>query len=404
MKPDTMRRIDFYVGVPLTFACSVLFSILRFFKPIRTVKPSKILFLELSEMGSTILADPAMRKAKNHFTAELYFVIFQRNRPSLKLLNTVSEKNIFTLRESNLVSLAFDVIKFIFWCRHNRIDTVIDLELFSRFSALLSLFSGASEKVGFFAYYSEGLYRGDFYNRKVSYNPYLHISKNFIALVNALISTKPERPYSKTSIADSEIKIPPFQCPEKDKLAMVQRIIERFPDFDPACHRLIIVNPNSSALLPQRRWMPENFVELTRKILDADPRSIIVLTGAPGEEPGSDWIMNRINNKRCLNLTGQFQLEDLPVLYSIATLMISNDSGPVHFASITTMTAIVIYGPETPALYGSLGKIIPIYAGLACSPCVSALNHRKTSCSDNVCLQVISPDMVFDKVKPFLNN
>jgi len=62
-----------------------------------------------------------------------------------------------------------------------------------------------------------------------------------------------------------------------------------------------------------------------------------------------------------------------------------------------------LFGPETPALYGSLGNSTPIYAGLACSPCVSAGNHRKTPCSDNVCLQVIKPEMVVNQLRVTLN-
>jgi len=82
--------------------------------------------------------------------------------------------------------------------------------------------------------------------------------------------------------------------------------------------------------------------------------------------------------------------------------MVTNDSGPGHFAAVTDMPTFVIFGPETPALYGSLGKTTPIFAGLACSPCVSASNHRKTACKDNVCLQVIQPLQVFKAVLPNL--
>jgi hypothetical protein len=63
------------------------------------------------------------------------------------------------------------------------------------------------------------------------------------------------------------------------------------------------------------------------------------------------------------------------------------------------MPTFVIFGPETPALYGSLGKSTPIYAGLACSPCVSASNQRKTACRDNICLQIIKPERVFAAMK-----
>jgi len=80
--------------------------------------------------------------------------------------------------------------------------------------------------------------------------------------------------------------------------------------------------------------------------------------------------------------------------------LVTNASGPAHFAAVTRMPTCVLFGPETPALYASLGKTLPIFAGLACSPCVSAANHRKTSCTDNRCLQVITPESVYDTVRP----
>jgi ADP-heptose:LPS heptosyltransferase len=82
---------------------------------------------------------------------------------------------------------------------------------------------------------------------------------------------------------------------------------------------------------------------------------------------------------------------------------LSNDSGPGHFSAVTDLPTFVIFGPETPKLYGSLGNSTPIYAGLACSPCVSAANHRKTPCHDNVCIQVITPDQVFGILRPVLD-
>ena len=110
-----------------------------------------------------------------------------------------------------------------------------------------------------------------------------------------------------------------------------------------------------------------------------------------------------IGDERCVNFAGKVTFAQLPVLYSVSEIMVTNDSGPPHFAAITEMPTYVIFGPETPALYGSLGKTTPIYAGLACSPCVSASNHRKTACRDNVCLKVIKPAHVFDIINPELD-
>jgi ADP-heptose:LPS heptosyltransferase len=130
---------------------------------------------------------------------------------------------------------------------------------------------------------------------------------------------------------------------------------------------------------------------------------LVLITGAPNEKEEADGLKAKVNSVRCINFAGQLKLAELPTLYSISTLMLTNDSGPGHFSAITDLRTFVIFGPETPALYGSLGNSTPIYAGLACSPCVSASNHRKTPCSDNVCLQVISVKQVYNIIKPSLS-
>ena len=95
-------------------------------------------------------------------------------------------------------------------------------------------------------------------------------------------------------------------------------------------------------------------------------------------------------------------LIDLLALYALTVVMVTNDSGPAHFAAASGLPTIVLFGPETPNLYRPLGNSIPIYAGLACSPCVSASNHRKSACDDNVCMRAISVEQVFAAVTDVL--
>ena len=128
----------------------------------------------------------------------------------------------------------------------------------------------------------------------------------------------------------------------------------------------------------------------------------MVRIAAPAERYQAEGLKRRVENDRCINFAGRQQLEELPALYSIAEIMLTNDSGPGHFSAVTNLRTFVIFGPETPYLYGSLGNSTPIYAGLACSPCVSAANHRKTPCTDNVCLQVIKPEMVLEPLRAAL--
>lgn len=402
MHVDTMRAVDYWVGVPLCFLGSMIQKTFSWLPSGRTNTPSNILLVELSEMGSTILVDPAMQKLKRELGANLHFVIFKKNKPSLDLLRTIPEENIFTIREENLVSLIGDTLRFFFWARAKKIDTVIDLELFSRFTALLTGFSGASRRVGFHAFYNEGLYRGSMLTHEVAYNPHIHIAKNFIALVNALLVPNKELPYSKTFIGDDEILLNKVTLTAEAKESMRAKIASYCPTYDPAQHRIVLFNANASDLMPLRRWDRKNYIELARHILDAYPDVIILLTGAPAEYEGLARIPDALQSPRCVNFAGKTSFAELVALYDVSEFMLTNDSGPGHFSAVTSMPSFVFFGPETPKLYGSLGLTTPIYASLACSPCVSATNHRKTACDDNVCMQVLTVDFVYALLQPSL--
>ena len=401
MKVDTMRKIDHLAGVPLCFLVTLLIKFLAIFSFKKTTQVKNVLLIELSEMGSAILVDPAMRKLKDK-GASLYFVIFKKNAPSLYLLGTVPKENIFTICEDSLSSLIIDTLKFFIWTRKNKIDTVIDLELFSRFTALLTGLSGAARRIGYHAFFNEGLYRGSLLTHEVAYNSHLHISKNFIALVNAAYAEKHEVPYSKTIINDDEIILAKADISSQEKDNMQLHVKKLYPDYDKDKHNIVLINPNASELLIQRRWMPEKYIELMQTILKDHENVLILITGAPNEKDEAAGLKEKVNHKRCINFAGQVKLSELPALYSISHMMLTNDSGPGHFSAITDLKTYVIFGPETPKLYGSLGNSTPIYAGLACSPCVSASNHRKTPCSDNVCLQVISVEQVYQTIRPTL--
>ena len=183
---------------------------------------------------------------------------------------------------------------------------------------------------------------------------------------------------------------------------MRERIRHEYPLYDAQRHRIVLINPNASDLLPQRRWMPDYFVTVMRGLLAEYEDVLILITGAPAERAEADLLKQQVGHERCVNFAGCQQLEELPALYSIAEILLTNDSGPGHFSAVTKLRTFVIFGPETPRLYGSLGNSTPIYAGLACSPCVSAANHRKTPCTDNVCLQVIKPEAVLEQLRDAL--
>ena len=401
---NTMRAIDHWVGVPL---CAIVSPFIALIDRIKNTfnrgpeAPKKLLFIELSEMGSAILVDPAMRNAKAR-GAELFFLIFKSNRASLTLLNTVKPENIFTIDSSSLGGLIKDTLRFLVLARKHRIDTVIDLELFSRFTALLTGMCGARRRVGYHIFHGEGLWRGFMLTRKVHYNPHIHITKNFLSLIHAAFAQKIEVPFSKIEIPDSEVRLEQAII-NPSALEKVRERIEKMAkeariNYTSGKDRLILINPNASDLLPQRRWAQQRFSELIQAIHQQYPNDLILITGSPAEFVYVEKVRAVANVKNALNFAGQVSFAELPPLYTLSDVMVTNDSGPGHFSAVTPLRTVVLFGPETPALYGSVGNSIAITANLACSPCVSAANHRKTPCRDNVCMQAITVLQVLDKV------
>lgn len=97
------------------------------------------------------------------------------------------------------------------------------------------------------------------------------------------------------------------------------------------------------------------------------------------------------------------KLTAITALYNIAEVLVTNDSGPAHFSAITPIRSIVLFGPETPRLYGGLGNSESISADLACSPCVTAANQKNSACNDAVCMRLITPERVMESVRAAMN-
>jgi ADP-heptose:LPS heptosyltransferase len=401
MKLKTMRAVDYWIGIPMCFLGTVLVRLLG--APKGPEKPRRVLFIELSEMGSTVIANPALEKAKRELGAEIFFLIFERNVDSLRLLPTIPEGNIVTIRETSLFALALDTLRFLRWVRRAKIDTVVDMELFSRYSGLLTGLSGAKRRVGFHRFHAEGLYRGEMLTHRVNYNGHIHMAKNFVCMVNALLAPEPEVPYSKTFVSDEEIRVP-IQPVREDEKEFVRGLIRQvYPDYRPDHHRVVLINPNSSELLPQRRWDRDNYCTLAAMIANEWDDVLVLITGSPAEREEALRMQEKVSHPRFRSFAGMHKLMAITALYNVAEVLVSNDSGPAHFSAIAPIRSIVLFGPETPKLYGSLGNTEAIWAALSCSPCVTAANQKNSACNDAVCMKLITPERVLESVRGVLN-
>ena len=407
MRLKTMRQLDRWLGIPLCFVATWSLRIahgLGFRHKVSKLSSRRVLFLELSEMGSAIIAEPALRRVRQRLDAELFFVIFARNVESLLLLKLIPSENIFLIRDDNLFTLATDSLRFLLWTRQRKIDTILDFELFSRYSALLTGFSGAAIRVGFHRFRAEGLYRGSMLTHPVVYNGHTHMARNFLAMVHALTADPLQYPFAKVAIADHETRITPAVI-DTEEIAAAQALLRSvFDGYDPNRQRVVLLNPNSSEMLPQRRWPREHFLQLARLVVAEWDDVLVAITGSAAERNESLWMEAEIGHPRVRSLAGMHTLRGLLPLYSISHALITNDSGPAHFSALTSIRSIVLFGPETPSLYGSLGNTESLTLGLACSPCVTAANQKNSACTDAVCMRALRPEIVLESVRRALES
>jgi len=392
MKVDTQRKIDRILGTPI---CRLL-SLTNLFSSFTARKgsPSKILVILLSEMGSLVLAKPMFDHLRTKYPkAGIYGLCFERNKEFLEILNVMPAENIFTVRGEVLSELMLDTLRVTLKMRRERIDTVLDCELFSRISSIYSFLSGASIKVGFHPYTQEGLYRGNFINRPVLYNPYHHISEQFMNLAEAIESE--QWPKVKRAGDGRAFEPPRITLSEMEKEQFFSRLRADHPQL--FRKRLVLLYP-SGGLVPIRAWPWEHFCALSEEFLKKG--YAVGIIGMKGDGELANRIVSHCADENCVDLAGYTRsVRELMTLFHLASLLITNDGGPGHFAVMTPMPSIVLFGPETPALYGPLGdKCIKLYRALSCSPCVTAYNHRNSPCDgDNQCLKGITPEEVLSQ-------
>lgn len=401
MQVNSMRMLDRWAGVPISVALTGFRKLGDVFRRDADEDPERIVIIKLVEQGATVIAAPAIQRAVEMVGRDnVFFAVFEENRPILDLLDLIPANNVLAIRGSGLFAIAFDALRTIFRLRRERVDTAVDFEFFSRFSGALTYLSGARRRVGFHSYAGEAGYRGDLMTHRVAYNIRLHASETYRMLIEAVTVKGTQLPTLGFTLPEEPQDV--AYVPLAEDIARVRSMLnERFAGgLRP---RLVLINANAGDLLPIRRWANERYVELAKRLLAHDDDLCIALTGAPGEQAGAEALAREMSSERCVSVAGHTTLTELFALYSLSEVMVTNDSGPAHYATLTSIDVVTLFGPESPEVFGARSERSHLlWAGLACSPCVNAFNQRVTTCTNNLCMQAISVDRVFEKMTSVL--
>jgi ADP-heptose:LPS heptosyltransferase len=396
MTPDLMRAIDYWVGIPLVFFFTIVSQVQRVIglaaSPVG--RPRNILFIQLAEMGTMVVAYPALKKARElHPDATLHFLCFTQIRSSVEMLEIIPSENIITIDSHSGLSLVRDTLRFVWRARRRRIDTVINMEAFVRYSSLLSYLSGASRRVGFHRFNQEGAYAGHLLTHRLLHNGHIHAAHGFLDLVHALHAPPDQVPRVKRSRTMDCLDVPKISTDASAAAGIWRKLRAIQADIGPT-RKLVVINPNASDKFPMRRWPLESFIELARQLLE-DPEVFVLITGVASEKVDARSMCAQLGSPRALDLTGQTTMTELLHLFNLAHVLVTNDSGPAHFAALTQIHEVVFFGPEIPDRYRPLtSRSDVIHTGYTCSPCIGPLNQRLSPCNDNLCLKSIGVEEV----------
>jgi hypothetical protein len=101
-------------------------------------------------------------------------------------MEIIPQGNVITIAIHSPWALALGALQAVLQARRIKIDAAVDMEFFTRFSAMLTFPTGAQSRVGFHTFFGDGPYRGDLMTHRLVYNSHLHTSQMFEAMVEAL--------------------------------------------------------------------------------------------------------------------------------------------------------------------------------------------------------------------------
>lgn len=139
---------------------------------------------------------------------------------------------------------------------------------------------------------------------------------------------------------------------------------------------------------PAKRWPPRHFAQLARTLVEGG--CAVWLMGSSKDAQITAEIQ-RLSGGACVDLAGRTSLDEAIDLMSLASRVVTNDSGLMHVAAALDRRTAAIFGSSSPAFTPPLSPNARVVSlRLSCSPCfarVCPLGHTH-------CLETLPPDEV----------
>jgi ADP-heptose:LPS heptosyltransferase len=299
--------------------------------------PRNILVIDFGQLGDVVLSLPALRAIRERFPhARITVAVGKPGGEIVKLsgyANDVLEVDRVALRDgAKLVSIG-RIIKFVGQVRRAKYDFVIDLHSLSE-TNLLGFLSGAPHRLYARRPGRSLDYLANFNPRPPREGKQAHAVDRYLDVIKPLGVENPTRlPTLKTAAAAN---------------TAVEALLKK----ENANSGTLLVGLFPGAGHASRLWPLENFAEVADHLIRNDRVRVVVFAG-PEERP----LLPRM---RALFPPGTIFLDRLTIPQLVSaqarlTLLISNDTGPVHTAAAVGTPVVVIMDCPKPHSFTPLG-------------------------------------------------
>lgn len=251
-------------------------------------------------------------------------------------------------------------------------DVVIDFQGLLR-SGLLSLMTRARVRVGF----ADGREGSSwcYTHRFTASEEIIHAVDRYLCLIGAFgIPTGGSREFHLPHWRDAE--------------AWVERLwqSEKIAPHETLC----VLHP--AARWKNKRWPAERYAQLADWMLGRKDCRVLLVGGATQVKLIDE--VKRQMRRPAIDLSGRTNLQQLTALLRRATLLVTNDSGPMHLSAAVNTPVVAVFGPTNPRETGPYGPgHIVVQAEVDCSGC-----GRRSCRKGQACLKAVSIEEVSDAV------
>jgi heptosyltransferase-2 len=136
---------------------------------------------------------------------------------------------------------------------------------------------------------------------------------------------------------------------------------------------------------PLRRWPTAGYADVARQLIAAG-LSVAVIGSADDA-----WVRPAFADVPVVDLIGRLSIPQTLRVIAESGVLVSHDTGPIHFARLVRTHLVALFGPTIPReVLGESDQVTVLWGGahLACRPCYDGRNFAP--CPRNVCLEDVT--------------